>query len=207
MPPNTMTSVPIGSSPRLWGTVWFLQPSQHADRFIPTPVGNGPSLEPCGRGWGVHPHACGERLVCCVTSVRLVGSSPRMWGTVFSRRRSSFSKRFIPTHVGNGGSAVRGLRYLPVHPHACGERSVSALVFFIQRVHPHACGERPHDLSITEVIGGSSPRLWGTVVSVLNTARSCRFIPTPVGNGKTDRLIIPVFAVHPHACGERSKCL
>ena len=55
--------------------------------------------------------------------------------------------RFIPTGVGNTGSAHPGAPPLPVHPHGCGE---------------HIPGQpgRVED-------NGSSPRVWGTHTTAL----------------------------------------
>ncbi len=90
--------------------------------------------------------------------------------------------RFIPTHVGNtvwlGFSAV------------------------IVTVHPHACGEHVLSSDFRHLVGGSSPRMWGTRDFADRIAEFYRFIPTHVGN----TLQVPVGAaqrlVHPHACGE-----
>ena len=71
-------------------------------------------------------------------------------------------KRFIPTPVGN--AAV-----------PCGEHLYSS-------VHPHARGERGTGLRLSECIGGSSPRPWGTRRLRERWSLLIRFIPTPVGN-------------------------
>ena len=72
--------LPLGSSPRVWG-----MPAQGlvcgcAGRFIPTRVGNAEAeLTQEGRK-AVHPHACGECLICFSASQSTIGSSPRVWG-------------------------------------------------------------------------------------------------------------------------------
>ncbi len=114
-----------GSSPRLWGTrsrtsqfVWYA-------RFIPTPVGNAsPCLEPW-RMPPVHPHACGEREASGDDRPIGYGSSPRLWGTPEASLSISGQGRFIPTPVGNAHSQSNQRRKVPVHPHACGERTSS----------------------------------------------------------------------------------
>ena len=35
-------------------------------------------------------------------------------------------------------------------------------------------------------------------------SNNARFIPTHVGNGRPGIKVKPIFAVHPHACGERA---
>ena len=70
--------------------------------------------------------------------------------------------RFIPTHVGNTATAVRGARLPAVHPHARGE----------------------HAARVTRPVppGGSSPRTWGTRHVEGARLAADRFIPTHVGN-------------------------
>ena len=91
------------------------------------------------------------------------GSSPRVWGTVDQSPARSPGPRFIPTCVGNGISVTPTERNATVHPHVCGER--------INRV----CGGQN--------MGGSSPRVWGTVGARDYQVLLERFIPTCVGNG------------------------
>ena len=172
-----------GSSPRLWGTVHRPAGADLQGRFIPTPVGNGiPSAS--GRSTpSVHPHACGERLVSATLMRRMTGSSPRLWGTEYRPRERHFSRRFIPTPVGNGSRVSWQCRRGSVHPHACGERFLY--------------------ISITASKRGSSPRLWGTGSRKSDGQQGYRFIPTPVGNGSSLFHCFPLLAVHPHACGER----
>ena len=71
-------------------------------------------------------------------------------------------------------------------------------------VHPHARGE--HFVLGPNFNGtcGSSPRPWGTSVFPVNNPVGSRFIPTPVGNMKDQRIQDLFIAVHPHARGEHS---
>ena len=78
--PNHKKTI-IGSSPRVWGTPLFALQNKAAYRFIPTGVGNAPTLRHRHRRHPVHPHGCGERLSEDDGATRLTGSSPRVWGT------------------------------------------------------------------------------------------------------------------------------
>ena len=75
------TTIIFGSSPRMWGTctVFFLFIGRC--RFIPTHVGY--IARPLGDNLiiTVHPHACGVHIINRELGMRLLGSSPRMWGT------------------------------------------------------------------------------------------------------------------------------
>ena len=152
-------------------------------RFIPTPVGNGECSHHIDDVITVHPHACGERSTSNANARYILGSSPRLWGTVTYYDIRIIDVRFIPTPVGNGYCRKVGCICETVHPHACGERSTT------------------HPVGVN--FSGSSPRLWGTVLQYLRNPSSFRFIPTPVGNGYETTHSATVFAVHPHACGER----
>ena len=173
-----------GSSPRPWGTQDQHAVRQVVQRFIPTPVGNAlPGRPGAGRG-SVHPHARGERGGRLFGLLDLIGSSPRPWGTRLRRALDQRRRRFIPTPVGNASAPPRARPSRPVHPHARGERSVTAP------------SSRP--------IAGSSPRPWGTRLEKARGKLDTRFIPTPVGNA-IGLWPYPVHStVHPHARGERS---
>ena len=215
-----------GSSPRVWGTVKTCCPGLVARRFIPTCVGNGQPSTWARPPWPVHPHVCGERIMDKLQPGSMIGSSPRVWGT--GRRPVGYRLvgRFIPTCVGNGAIAHGQGEEQPVHPHVCGERAClggkahGATRFIptcvgngsgegkssvVSAVHPHVCGERRPGIATHMRPGGSSPRVWGTVVLRENRHRLDRFIPTCVGNGKTGTSRSCLNAVHPHVCGERAR--
>ena len=137
----------------------------------------------------VHPHGCGERRLPGMLPTISVGSSPRLWGTLFRLSVPTCNRRFIPTAEGNasGSSAERPCR----------------------TVHPHGCGERKALLREAAGADGSSPRLWGTPERPMDTGCDVRFIPTAVGNALFYVFDRVGFPVHPHGCGERcySTCL
>ncbi len=110
------------------------------------------------------------------------GSSPRMWGTPFCLSGVLADDRFIPTHVGNTVANRAPSSSVPVHPHACGE-------------HLRVNYARQNGF-------GSSPRMWGTLVSDGFNTMCERFIPTHVGNTHLGSFLKRFPSVHPHACGE-----
>jgi len=113
-----------GSSPRMWGTLFFYRCRIAVDWFIPTHVGNSPSSWFFFTSLLVHPHACGELLVLDFLRRFSVGSSPRMWGTHVLMRRDMSIVWFIPTHVGNSFELFDHTTTILVHPHACGELAI-----------------------------------------------------------------------------------
>ncbi len=131
-----------GSSPRVWGTLLRYVATRSYCRFIPTGVGNAwpPVYWQCASS--VHPHGCGEREVQQIYPDRRDGSSPRVWGTRVGVTSTPHTFRFIPTGVGNAGTGVEQGNFSAVHPHGCGERTLSG----------GGAGQ----------VTGSSPRVWGT---------------------------------------------
>ena len=107
----------------------------------------------------------------------------------YSRRNqiSAGRVRFIPTCVGNTCRSHLGSRRCPVHPHVCGE-------------YLCARSSRHHH-------NGSSPRVWGIRNAAGLADQDLRFIPTCVGNTRSDTVLLHVYAVHPHVCGEYAASL
>ncbi len=176
---------PAGSSPRMWGTLHGQIELGFCRRFIPTHVGNTPkAFAPC-ECQTVHPHACGEHKIIFRVVYDIDGSSPRMWGTHPVSLFFSFPRRFIPTHVGNTINQYLGL--------------------VVCTVHPHACGEHIYYRYILSNIFGSSPRMWGTQLQMVNDGKTVRFIPTHVGNTICQFVCKLRPSVHPHACGEHMR--
>ena len=122
-------------------------------------------------------------MLADAVAAAIAGSPPRLWGTRSSQPPCLLRLRFTPTPVGNARASAMRVSGSPVHPHACGERSLSS-------AHPQCCR-------------GSPPRLWGTQVLGLPHRLRDRFTPTPVGNACPARRRRCGRRVHPHACGER----
>ncbi len=155
-----------GSSPRMWGTPYQRAVRRRKGRFIPTHVGNTWSATAARWPAAVHPHACGEHAPPPVLRKSPTGSSPRMWGTLGTSVFSIMCRRFIPTHVGNTRTRITTANPRTVHPHACGEHAIFA--------------------ASAASVGGSSPRMWGTPAVRPARCESWRFIPTHVGNTRTN---------------------
>ena len=112
-----------GSSPRVWGQVFFYAQQTAALRIIPTRVGTSETN--------------------CPMSDRQRGSSPRVWGQVSHPGGERQQQGIIPTRV---GTSIRFLR-LTVnqwdHPHACGDKRVICLYHVeIVRIIPTRVGTR-----------------------------------------------------------------
>ena len=112
-----------GSSPRAWGIqspCWTRHPPL---RFIPTCVGNTVWPNTTARKPAVHPHVRGEYSTASLNPFHRVGSSPRAWGIPTGFIDHDFSRRFIPTCVGNTPASPILTGIVTVHPHVRGEYS------------------------------------------------------------------------------------
>ena len=154
----------FGSSPRAWGTPDAGRRSRAGSRFIPTCMGNSVQPSKCCRGASVHPHVHGELFLPYRMSKNVLGSSPRAWGTPYMNARSEPKVRFIPTCMGNSTCMLPIYHDLSVHPHVHGELRIRCIY--------------------TYVCIGSSPRAWGTPISIPAMWRVSRFIPTCMGNSR-----------------------
>ena len=134
-----------------------------------------------------HPHACGERVQDQFLELRVLGSPPRLWGTLLRLFALIPPSRITPTPVGNAPTA--------------GSSGTSSTD------HPHACGERGWAWPEVWSSGGSPPRLWGTHGGLGYAGPDRRITPTPVGNALPQARPASILPDHPHACGERDGAL
>ena len=115
--------------------------------------------------------------------VSLRGSSPRVWGQEMLFYLSTACQGIIPTRVGTSFKPRFSYSLLQDHPHACGDKPVSDIA--------------------TKSRGGSSPRVWGQVMSTCSRYRTSRIIPTRVGTSNRGHFHRPCARDHPHACGDK----
>ena len=110
---------------------------------------------------GDHPHACGDKLPCGVSLVKLSGSSPCVWGQANTDTTKRERMRIIPMRVG-----TRELLRQWVQP---------------RRDHPHACGDKKTIRPKEPKPRGSSPCVWGQAYFVMGNLCCSRIIPMRVG--------------------------
>ena len=131
------------------------------------------------------PAHAGNTTTATRASARRAGSSPRMRGTRCRAAMSARSSGFIPAHAGNTATAPRLIHEMSVHPRACGEHRVG--------------------LFARSTASGSSPRMRGTQVYVVQHQKIGRFIPAHAGNTDFTYAVDSGLAVHPRACGEHAR--
>ena len=177
----------IGSSPRVRGTRILRADASIPHRFIPAGAGNACSFAPAPPSITVHPRGCGEREARRGIPARMYGSSPRVRGTPNPFRTHPAAVRFIPAGAGNACNRRFPPRRMTVHPRGCGERGATILQ--------------------GATTSGSSPRVRGTLGTLVTKANMCRFIPAGAGNAEAKGAEDSNSPVHPRGCGERASLI
>ena len=129
-----------------------------------------------------HPRVCGEHTVSMVVYATMLGSSPRMRGTLGSQLCLSVGVGIIPAYAGNTS-------WLPPVENWSGD-------------HPRVCGEHFAQAKKRWPVRGSSPRMRGTPPWLLALHGHLGIIPAYAGN--TRRLPCRFLSPrdHPRVCGE-----
>ena len=130
-----------------------------------------------------HPRVCGEQAILLELWRSLLGSSPRMRGTVTVSSFPSAWARIIPAYAGN--------------------RLLAACCYSLRWDHPRVCGEQLALDTRMISIEGSSPRMRGTVTDTVRNALNDGIIPAYAGNSIPVRRRVQPRRDHPRVCGEQ----
>ena len=112
-----------GSSPRVWGQVSDTNLLPYKERIIPTRVGTRPKVVSATISSQDHPHAYGDKTFTDKKEAANAGSSPRVWGQAYARRKSQTITRIIPTRMGTRSCFAKTARHQKDHPHAYGDKN------------------------------------------------------------------------------------
>ena len=151
-----------GSSPRMRGTLFDSIKQIVIIRIIPADAGNTQATRIRYRPRRDHPRGCGEHDVLELVAPVVVGSSPRMRGTLLIIRVKIVMDRIIPADAGN--TVARGQKR---------DRRPD---------HPRGCGEHYQHIIDVDVSRGSSPRMRGTPGPCTGSHRRTGIIPADAGN-------------------------
>ena len=172
-----------GSSPRVRGTEENLIVILSVTGIIPACAGNRCEPRLFNIFFQDHPRVCGEqRLTVCAPMVWL-GSSPRVRGTD-SPLPDQFEK-------------------IGIIPACAGNSLVKITRIFLTQDHPRVCGEQCCKNIVSELVKGSSPRVRGTVCSLLQVNRWRGIIPACAGNRSLEVPVAKSTRDHPRVCGEQ----
>ena len=70
--------------------------------------------------------------------------------------------------------------------------------------HPHAYGDKQLSLTLSVMLRGSSPRVWGQVRAINSPLDIERIIPTRMGTRLRDDAMQQLAEDHPHAYGDKT---
>ena len=93
--------------------------------------------------------------------------------------------------------------YCGSSPHAWGTLP-TLILSRLKPVHPHMRGEHQTDVGGNVPSYGSSPHAWGTPLRLALSLIPFRFIPTCVGNTRSQPPLRYCVSVHPHMRGEHT---
>ena len=112
-----------GSSPRVRGTLLNYATRPPKRGIIPACAGNTPRCIGSARAGRDHPRVCGEHIIGGVVAFVLLGSSPRVRGTLGRWAFVGVIAGIIPACAGNTPGARKIRRWRGDHPRVCGEHS------------------------------------------------------------------------------------
>ena len=189
----------------MWGQERDFPPASWGRRIIPTRVGTS-----CHKPYRYvhgedHPHACGDKEEKEKLEQSSLGSSPRVWGQELDINRPPNIVGIIPTRVGTSDKLKLVLLTHRIIPTRVGTSQSRAKKETYRQDHPHACGDKKIDSVDSLIASGSSPRVWGQVLTDGEGNAKHRIIPTRVG---TSVQRVDQYADdkdHPHACGDKHK--
>ena len=175
----------MGSSPRVRGKLPRPDRRVRSHRLIPARAGKTWPVTVPAFGVQAHPRACGENLPASPPAAPGGGSSPRGRGKHAPATPSNDTSGLIPARAGKTGGSV------------CRSASPAA--------HPRACGENSSEKQAGRGEQGSSPRVRGKLVGMLDANRSGGLIPARAGKTLRRARGMCVPWAHPRACGENVK--
>ena len=173
-----------GSSPRMRGSLFSRCGFRAALGIIPAHAGLTLCVLQIHAGNRDHPRACGAHYLRLSIQYAMLGSSPRMRGSLDHPRADAAVGGIIPAHAGL--TLVRWQCQSPTwdHPRACGAHDLYALL----------------DGSVL----GSSPRMRGSLSGRAGGSAPEGIIPAHAGLTKTPGSTSFTSRDHPRACGAHS---
>ena len=149
-----------------------------------------------------HPRACGEHLWLWRGTGRVLGSSPRLRGTLGVIYVRAVFHGIIPALAGNTNRRKTARGRARDHPRACGEHSPPGQNASTTPGSSPRLRGTPNCPSSPPCGAGSSPRLRGTRRRGSRRCFRPGIIPALAGNTSRSNSSRPTSRDHPRACGE-----
>ena len=115
-------AIRAGSPPRVRGTAFSALISVNRRRITPACAGNRAKASCPGAGGQDHPRVCGEQSASLSRASAVMGSPPRVRGTVFINPINGERYRITPACAGNSFHQLHLNREFGDHPRVCGEQ-------------------------------------------------------------------------------------
>ncbi len=213
----------LGSSPRMRGTPGVDGQWRVAPGIIPAYAGNTPTFPWSTTAARDHPRVCGEHIAFVPAITVVVGSSPRMRGTLHDWPIQVVVEGIIPAYAGNTrlssknnaqpyGSSPRmrgtlvavlfSFVQLGIIPAYAGNTAQGKLSHADVWDHPRVCGEHAQETERRAQESGSSPRMRGTPSGHIQTDTRLGIIPAYAGNTISHGVRYAGLRDHPRVCGE-----
>ena len=179
---QTKTLKMTGSSPRVRGKRRDRHRRAPGPRLIPACAGKTAERQPSYPEPRAHPRVCGENGCSLWLAEALPGSSPRVRGK-----------------PGLGTALASNIGLIP----ACaGKTTWRASRGLGGWAHPRVCGENAVRFRRSEIERGSSPRVRGKRLNLLDLRGVSRLIPACAGKTYKDGIGEGGRRAHPRVCGE-----
>ena len=220
---NDATLFKVGSSPRMRGTLRSSRPRWAVAGIIPAYAGNTAVCNGLSAANRDHPRVCGEHYTPIIAAYNLMGSSPRMRGTLGGAVLVDDLAGIIPAYAGNTSTGTGVALSRRDHPRVCGEHR-EPLEYVVYPAgssprmrgtpsmwswcssplmdHPRVCGEHWQQSGLRRHALGSSPRMRGTRFGGLAVLRLHGIIPAYAGNTSLASGPSIEAGDHPRVCGE-----
>ena len=144
------------------GTVDLLDGEDWYGRITPACAGNRSKKIHIIGGARDHPRVCGEQFMLLSLQKAVIGSPPRVRGTV----QLDFA----------------GLDGARITPACAGNRDLYIYSDVEEEDHPRVCGEQGSSMGVFSSYAGSPPRVRGTGAGAVEAAPAGRITPACAGN-------------------------
>ena len=94
-------------------------------------------------------------------------------------------------------------RFFGIIPTRVGTRFLLNFMLSQDKDHPHACGDKIISATVRRNSVGSSPRVWGQGLTPHTLGSVVPIIPTRVGTRLLLSFLSSSGTYHPHACGDK----